>query len=309
MNFILIIIVFTLIFISICILVINKRKENWDFLTHSTITLNKRRLEKLVYEDQALLPDPENKIRWIDVVQSYVNDSNFPQEIKDEVNGWNVNTPLVEVILKNPDLKIIFTSNLRKELFDYDLAFPAVYTQYIFNDMNYRGKEWYYSDDIIFLFNTNLLKDLPFMVCKGVVYGRCMYQENEDGFYGVGNYQEKPSLDKVQNMINEEINQNKESNMKKIEDLLIELKKFESEPEPDEIILEEIKNEIDGYQSDYDLFKFSNEILLDEIPFSYTDAIITTDEDKKRWIQEIVNPLGIPVYYIPKEDIDFYKLK
>jgi hypothetical protein len=286
-----------------------QRKEKWEFLTHSTPILNKKNFEKLVYSDQALLPNKRNKEEWINLIKNSVAQGNFPQEIKDFVATFNNETPLVEIFVKYPSLKIIFTKELKQEIYKQGLMFPGVYTQYIFKDLYFQGREWYYTDNIIFIFNRDALKDLPYIVCNSVNYGQCAYDDLKDGFYGVGNLKILPSQDKVQNMINQKILKNKEYNNQKVEKLKKELEELKATENPNPIWIEEVEQEILGYQSDSNLFKYSNEILFDELPFSYVDAIITTDEDNLEWIKNIVDPLGTPVYYIPEEEIEFSKLK
>jgi hypothetical protein len=86
---------------------------------------------------------------------------------------------------------------------------PGVYFSYLFQDLNYEGKYWYYpslgSHKVIFGISTDVLKDKPFIICKQASYGFCRNYNEEIIKQGKGNLMRRPNLAKLQHHINENV--------------------------------------------------------------------------------------------------------
>lgn len=280
-----------------CILPLKSSNDDWDYIVHSTVGLNKNILTKIIWEDQALLPSEYNKDTWIKIMQN----SNLDSKLKKIISQFNLNTNLIEEFITNPELRTIYDhKEVKEKLWEEQIMFPAVYTSYIFKDLEYRGRYWNYMDGIVFIFDSQVLKDLPVVVCKSVNYGSCLYQELKEGFFSIsGDINTK----QVRNMINNNIKKNLDRIKTKIKELQEELIKEKDNPEA----VDEIQGEIEWYQKgdDPSIYRLTNEVLFDFLPINYLKAIIVNEEDNVNWVYEVVKPLGIPVYYFNEENMSY----
>lgn len=150
-----------------------------------------------------------------------------------------------------------------KEEYDYPPA-PFVYSHYMFSDLNYQPgtmAKLSYTPWVNFLIDINILKDKPFFICNGVIYGQCVTDKKSLLLQGKGNLKKIPSLQKLQTFINERLQKNKD------------------------------KKKYNGYQ-DYTL---SHEVLIDEIPLSYVFAILVSKKSEE-YILKVQNMFpNIPV--------------
>jgi hypothetical protein len=68
---------------------------------------------------------------------------------------------------------------------DENVSTKGVYGVYVFRDMNYNGKYWYYGSNIaytyhvIFVIKPSALKDLRFAACPSISYGNCLLSAPE----------------------------------------------------------------------------------------------------------------------------------
>ena len=68
---------------------------------------------------------------------------------------------------------------------DENVSTKGVYGIYVFRDMNYDGKYWYYGSNgpnihqVIFVIKPSALKDLRFFACPNISYGNCLLYSPE----------------------------------------------------------------------------------------------------------------------------------
>lgn len=298
-------------------------KSNWEFIIHSISHFNPETFHKIFIENQALIPNENNKQDWILSVKEDVKKSNLSQDIKKIVYNFNVETNLIEEFAKNPSLSQILSVINYKDV----EMFPAVYTQYLFKDMIYRGKYWMYTDyKIVLIIDPKILKDKPFFSCKGVIYGGCA-GKFEEGFYGKGDG--KVDMTKYREHINEKIEKNRKKIKDNIEMYRERILKEQPEPNPDDEM--ELEGALQDLKFDRSTYELTNEILFDSIPLEYIKAVLLLkndsdymdpeeykeykgSEDKK--IYQLWNNLsntfskinGPKVYIIEDQDRDFQTL-
>jgi len=180
--------------------------SNWNFLLHSTvfhITIFKN-----ILEDYSLLPAYDSLIDWYQQI-----DDDFSFNLLYKENKISKNNIKLNCIIKNRIKYKDYFDNLYKnkdivkDIFKKIEYIPAVYTQYIFKNLNNK-KDWLYQGvkhSIVFVINNKILKDKPFIACNSVSYGSCFFDKLKNDFYGEGNLKEIPRLNKFENKINKDI--------------------------------------------------------------------------------------------------------
>jgi len=226
------------------------RSKNWDVLIHAS-NLNINILTSISNDNMLKVPDKQ-LTPWLNNLHTK---SNFGNYFNYKNNRYNIIKLLTENIdninvLKyekesSGKFKMIKENKLENNEINW-LYTPAVYTHYLFNNCNYNEYCWAWGcgvPDILFVISSKILRDKPFICCQNTMYGKCInigdtFYNFKKGFYGKGNLKRKPSMKQLQEYINKKVK----------------------------------KNEI-NYN-----YSLTHEIMFDNIPLKYVNAIFYYDE-------------------------------
>lgn len=97
---------------------------------------------------------------------------------------------------------------------DNENTVKCIYGVYIFKEMEYNGKYWYYGSNvpntqsIIFVINPKALKELKYIVCPGISYGYCLHHPESIIITNIKKYyhdKHKQNIATLETYINKEL--------------------------------------------------------------------------------------------------------
>lgn len=240
---------------------INK-SENWDVLVHAIVN---PLVLQYIAKDKILKPSDKEYNSWLFHKKTK---KKFGDYFNYGNNRYNVIKLLTKNINKLDSLKSKqnIKKSYHKELNNNNIKLyyhtPAVYTTYIFSETIYNEDTPFYGrhPPIIFLISSKILKDKPFIFCNSMMYGHCIRNFK---------YLEKGFYGK--------------GNLK-IKPSMKEFKEF-------------INNKI--LKSNERLYSSTHEIMFDNIPLKYVNAILYND--KKFSYEELRE-------FFPQKHINIVKL-
>ncbi len=201
---------------------------------------------------------------------------------------------VIDDILKS---KALLPRNNNSTYLTVKSALPYVYTTYIFDTMKYKPilnneptwHGWYYGDsDFIFVIDTAILKDLPFIAGDSMNYGSCKNNKKHLLIESKGSLSKKPNMNKLKNHINNFI-----SNYYDFYEEIYKTNKKEY------ITNSPVTNEI------------SHEVLFNSIPIKYIKAILIPEYAKNQWYKKYSNKLAkynVPILFFDnKPGFDYIK--
>jgi len=257
--------------------IINKTKK-WDVLVHA---INNASVLQYISNDK-MLKCPEKQIN------AWLLDKKTKDNFGDYFNYGNNRYNIIKLLTKNIDKINLLkyeksnskNSNYTNEQKNQDIEIytPAVYTTYIYSDLNFKGEDPFYGSNpppIIFIISSKILKDKSFIICESMMFGNCINIANnfytfKKGFYSKGNLKRKPSMRELQDFLNKKI------------------------PE--------------------DRYYNSHEIMFDNIPLKYVNSILYNDKViiyeqlRKMFPQKHIHIVKLPTKKaIDKDTWDIYK--
>jgi len=257
---------------------LSSKSKKWDVLVHAIHDISA--LEYI--SKNKMLKCPEKQIN------NWLLDNSTKHNFGNYFNYGNNRYNVIKLLTKNIDkINLLqYKQNInKKELKDDNIQksdninwiyTPAVYTSYIFSDLIYEEDKPFFGihPPILFVISSKILKDKPFICCEDMQYGNCVnlayyFYTFKKGFYGKGNLKRKPSMKELKDHVNKKI------------------------------------FKFDDFKRHY--FS-SHEIMFDNIPFEYVNAIFYNDKViiyeqlRKLFPQKNIHIVKLPTKQIINKD-------
>ena len=249
----------------------SRSTKKWDVLVHAVGNLNalqyiseNKMFKAPEYQINQWLLDKETKDNFGDYFNYSNNRYNVIKLLTENIDQIN----LLKYQKHRNEKKIKDTDIKKNENQRYSYT-PAVYTTYIYSDLKFKGERPFYGinpSPILFVISSKILKDKPFISCEAMMFGSCVNISNNFYTFKKGFYGQG------------------------------DLKRKPS--------MKELKQFLDKkIEQNEDVYFGSHEIMFDNIPLEYINAIlyhdkfITYEELRKLFPEKHIKIVKLPTKY------------